>query len=163
MISNRGMARAGAAMAACGTAALLALTGCSSGSSSSSATGGTTAAGDATVSAAALPFSSAPAHTLSTPTRLGPYTRDPSMEKAMDFKGACSPLGSSLCMLPCWFCSCESLMIKTTLRVLHPLDVSSRWGRQENQWSVSKGARCPLRSARPSPRVVARSRAIHQG
>lgn len=37
MINNRGMARAGAAMAACGTAALLALTGCSSGSSTSPA------------------------------------------------------------------------------------------------------------------------------
>jgi hypothetical protein len=78
------MARAGAAMAACATAALVALTGCSSGSSSSSATGATTAAGDATAGAAPPPFSSEPAHTLSTPPRLGPYTRDPSLEKAMD-------------------------------------------------------------------------------
>jgi hypothetical protein len=74
-------------MAACGTAALLALTGCSSGSSSSSATGGTTAAGGATASAAASPSSSGPAHTISTPTRLDSYTRNPSLEKALHVNG----------------------------------------------------------------------------
>jgi hypothetical protein len=87
MINNRGMARAGAAMAACGTAALLALTGCSPGSSTSSATGGTTAAGGATASAAASPSSSGPAHTISTPTQLDSYARNPSLEKAMDVSG----------------------------------------------------------------------------
>ena len=87
MINDRGTARAGATMAACGTAALLALTGCSSGSSSSSATGGTTAAGGTTASAAASPSSSGPAQTLSTPTELGSYTRSPSLEKAMDVNG----------------------------------------------------------------------------
>lgn len=95
------MARAGAAMAACGTAALLALTGCSSGSSSSSATGGTTATGGATAtggggatatggataSAAASPSSSGPAHTISTPTQLDSYTRNPSLEKQLDVNG----------------------------------------------------------------------------
>ena len=71
MINNRGMARAGATMVASGTVALLAPTGCSwSGSRS----------------AAAL-FSSGPAHTISTPTRLGSYTRNPSLEKAMDVNG----------------------------------------------------------------------------
>ena len=54
---NRGMARprAGAVVLACGTAALVALTGCSSSSSSSSVAGGSTA------SAAPSPSSSAPA------------------------------------------------------------------------------------------------------
>jgi len=73
-------------MAACGTAALLALTGCSSGSSGSSATRDTGAAGGATASAAA-PSSSGPAHTISTPPRLGSYTRNPSLEKALDVSG----------------------------------------------------------------------------
>jgi hypothetical protein len=57
MINNRGMARAraGAVVLACGTAALVALTGCSSSSSGSSAAGGSSA------SAAPSPSSSAPA------------------------------------------------------------------------------------------------------
>jgi hypothetical protein len=57
MINNRGMANAVAAMLA-GTAALLALAGCSSGSSSSSAAGGATGTAP---SATASPSSSAPA------------------------------------------------------------------------------------------------------
>jgi hypothetical protein len=87
MINKRGMARAGAAMAACGTAPLLALTGCSSGSSSSLATRGTTSAAGATASAAASPSSSGPAHTISTPTQLDSYTRNPSLEKQMNVNG----------------------------------------------------------------------------
>jgi len=63
------MARAGAA---CGTAALLALTGCSPGSSSSPE---------------AAPFSSGPAHTISTPAQLGSFTRDPSLEKELNVAG----------------------------------------------------------------------------
>jgi hypothetical protein len=59
MINNRGMARAraGAMVLACGTAALVVLTGCSSGSSSSSAAGGSTASAAPSPS----PSSSAPA------------------------------------------------------------------------------------------------------
>jgi hypothetical protein len=64
VIGNRGKARAGAAMAACGTAALLALTGCSSGRPGSPVSG--------------------QAHTISTPARLGSYTRSPSLETALD-------------------------------------------------------------------------------
>jgi hypothetical protein len=56
MINNQGMVRAGAAVLA-GTAALLALAGCSSGSSSSSAAAGATGT---TPSATASPSSSAP-------------------------------------------------------------------------------------------------------
>jgi hypothetical protein len=57
MINNRGMARAraGAVVLACGTAALVALTGCSSSSSSSSVAGGST------TSAAPSPSNSEPA------------------------------------------------------------------------------------------------------
>jgi hypothetical protein len=84
MFNNQGMARAGAAMAACGTAALLALTGCASGGPSSSATGGTTAAGDASPSAAALRFRSGPAHTISTPATLDGYSQSSSLERAMN-------------------------------------------------------------------------------
>ncbi len=59
MINNRGMtrARAGAAMLACGTAALLALAGCSSRNSSSPVAGGATGT---TASAATSPSSSVP-------------------------------------------------------------------------------------------------------
>jgi len=65
------MARAGAATAACGTAALLALTGCSSGRSGASAPA----------------LSSGPAHAMSTPAKLGPFTRSPSLENALDIAG----------------------------------------------------------------------------
>jgi len=84
MINNRGMAGAGAAVAAGGMAALLALTGCALGSTSSSAAGGTTAAVGATASGLAAAPGPGPAHTISTPAQLGSYTRNPGLEKAMD-------------------------------------------------------------------------------
>jgi hypothetical protein len=85
MISNRGMAEA--AMASCAAAALLALTGCSAGGSGSPPKAGATVAAGMTAGAPTLPFGSGPAHTISTPARLGSWAINPSLQNALDISG----------------------------------------------------------------------------
>ncbi|HUN34096.1 MAG TPA: hypothetical protein VMU95_19010 [Trebonia sp.] len=74
MINNWGNGWGRAVVAAGGMAALLAVAGCSSGSANALARAG----------AVAAPPVPGPAHTISTPARLGPYTRNRGLETSLD-------------------------------------------------------------------------------